>query len=117
MEPKYTYLFRNAGATELSSYFVPLKMKPVSLMYILKMLARTNSSLRRFQIGIQTEQDGVKKIHWNPTIYNVCENEVAACAVTKGDVALDKNFMPIYGARQTPIQIIKQIIYTEKIMR
>ena len=88
-----------------------------SLMYILKMLARTNSSLRRFQIGIQTEQDGVKKIHWNPTIYNVCENAVVACAVTNGDVALDKNFMPIYGARQTPIQMIKQIIDTEKIMR
>ncbi len=117
MNKKYTYLFREVGQKNPSSYFIPLKMQPVTLSYILQMLARTNSSLRRFQIGIQTEKNKIKKVKWNSTIYNICDGKSDVQTNQKNTVILDKNFKIISTSHPTILQIIKNYIKPNDIVR
>ncbi len=107
MNKKYIYLFRKVGETKISSYFVPNNMLPVKLSDILNMLQKTHSSLKRFQICIQKEENGKKQIVWDPIIYNVCENKFDLYKPHKGEVVLDKNFN-LMSISTSISQIIKQ---------
>lgn len=117
MDTKYTYLLRKFGETQVSAYYVPYKMMPVSLSKVFEMLRLTHSTLRKFQIGIQMETDGKKEIIWHPTVYKVCKNVLESYELKKNEVALDKDFNLICGAKLSPTQIINKILQTETILR
>lgn len=117
MNEKYTYLFRKVGDTEITSYFVPVNMKPVNVSYLLNMLQLTHSSLRRFQIGVQKEYNGKKHISWNSPIYTVCDNVADAYKLPKNEIGLDKSFNLICGGKMTPTTIINKIMKNECILK
>ena len=117
MDTKYTYLLRKFGETQVSAYYVPYKMMPVSLSKVFEMLRLTHSTLRKFQIGIQMETDGKKEIIWHPNIYKICESVSESYKFKKDEIPLDKDFNLICGAKLSPTQIINKILQTETILR
>lgn len=117
MDIKYTYLFRAVGNKEASSYFVPYKMQPVKISYMLGKLGLTCPSLHRFQIGVVKESEGFKQTTWLPTIYKVCDNVSDAHKLQKNEIALDKSFNLISCALTPPLKVIKQIMEINSILR
>ena len=103
MNTKYVYVFRNINNPGALTYFIPLRMECVDIPYLLKMLMYSHSGLRRFQIGVQTNKNGVKNLIWYPTIFKVCDDINKTENNFNNDFLLDKNFMPLQNKQFLPI--------------
>lgn len=116
MDTRYTYLFRKLGEQKISCYFVPLRGQPVSLNYILNMLARNHSDLKKFQIGVKKQTQNGEIKNWSNNIYVIYDDN-QPITFKPNEIPLNKNFELLYPVTVPIEKIINRVIFSNEIVR
>ena len=109
IDVQYRYLFRKIGENTVSAYYVPVQGRPVPLNKILEMLARSISTLRHFQIGVQIQVKDKKFIEWRKPIYRVY-GENQHIQQNKNEIALNENFEFLFAQSARSGKIIQKFL-------
>lgn len=109
MEIRHTYLFKSPDDGRILGYFVPMRGRAVSVAHIMSVLARSHSTMRRFQIGVKTETEHKQNIRWNDKIYTVYNDGEKIPFDDKNIIPLNKQFEFVYPARMPTVEMIQTV--------
>lgn len=117
MDARYTYFFKSPDDGRILGYFVPWRGKPVSIAHVLTMLARSHSTMRRFQIGVKTETQNGEFTRWDSRIYTVYADNEKIPFDNPKIVPLNKEFEFVCPVKIPIVKMIQHALDSNLIMR